>query len=178
MSNAPQIKSIVERVERLQEEIDGLNSDKSDIFKEAKANGYDVKALKTVIARRRKDPAELSEHDAIVETYLAALESGTAVATRARTKAPPPFPHRSPLRRASKHPRLRRPNPFLPSHTPNSPLSHPLTTAWTFQRRFDGRSNEFPLRPPLLRKAGGGAGFNTSRHRRSVSSRGRGEDFG
>lgn len=80
-----QLRSIVERVERVQEEIDGLNGDKSDIYKEAKANGFDVPALKTVIARRRKDPNKLAELNSLVETYEAAL--GTSVATRARTEA-------------------------------------------------------------------------------------------
>lgn len=79
-----QLKSFVDRIERLETEVKELNSDKSDVYAEAKSIGFDVKALKAVIARRRKDPAELSEHDAIVETYLAALESGTTVATRVR----------------------------------------------------------------------------------------------
>lgn len=80
-----QLRAFVERLERLDEEIKALNDDKRDIYAEAKGNGYDVKALKTIIARRRKDPEELTEHEAIVELYLAALgEAGTPVATRAR----------------------------------------------------------------------------------------------
>lgn len=83
MSTAPnQLRSFVERVERIEEEIKAGNDDKRDIFAEAKSQGFDVKALKTVIARRRKDPHELLEHDAIVETYWAALASGTRIATR------------------------------------------------------------------------------------------------
>jgi uncharacterized protein (UPF0335 family) len=80
-----QIRSFVERIEALETEIGELNSDKRDVYAEAKSNGFDAKALKAVIARRRKDPAEVTEHEAIVETYLAALESGTVPATRART---------------------------------------------------------------------------------------------
>lgn len=74
------LRNFVERIERLESEIKDLNDDKRDIYAESKSAGFDVKALKAVIARRRKDPAEVTEHDALVETYLAALESGTPVA--------------------------------------------------------------------------------------------------
>lgn len=77
-----QIKSIVERIERVNEDIKALNDDKRDIFAEAKSNGFDTKALKIVIQRRAKDPDELSQLEGIVETYEAAL--GTESATRAR----------------------------------------------------------------------------------------------
>lgn len=86
-----QLRSLVERIERLECEIAELNSDKRDIYAEAKATGFDVKALKAVIAYRRKDPTERQEHDAIVETYLAELagksSTGTVTATRARAPA-------------------------------------------------------------------------------------------
>ena len=60
---ADQLRSIVERVEAVQAEIDERNDAKAEIFTEARGNGYDVKALKTLIARRRKDPAKLAfEH--------------------------------------------------------------------------------------------------------------------
>lgn len=68
-----QLRSIVERVERLDEEIAGLNGDKKDIFAEAKANGFDVKALKAVLSIRRKEPSERSEHNAMVSLYLSTL---------------------------------------------------------------------------------------------------------
>lgn len=80
-----QLKAFVERVERIEEEIKAGNDDKRDIYAEAKSAGFDVKALKTVIARRRKDPSELTEHEALVETYEAAL--GTGSATRAPARA-------------------------------------------------------------------------------------------
>ena len=69
MSNS-QLKSIVDRIEAVQKEIDELNSDKRDIYAEAKSTGYDVKALKAVISYRRKDANERQEHDALVATYL------------------------------------------------------------------------------------------------------------
>lgn len=80
------LRNIVDRIESLEEEIKGLNSDKSDIYAEAKSNGFDVKALKAVIAHRRKDPKEVQEQTAIFQTYMTALESGTPIATRVRTR--------------------------------------------------------------------------------------------
>lgn len=80
------IRSYVERVERLNEEIKSLNGDKRDIYAEAKTNGFDVKALKVVVQRRGKDSDELAELESIVATYEAAL--GTEDATRARASAP------------------------------------------------------------------------------------------
>lgn len=67
------IKAYIERAERLNEEITALNGDKRDLFAEAKGNGLDVKALKTIINIRRQDANELAEHDTIVETYMQAL---------------------------------------------------------------------------------------------------------
>lgn len=85
MNTHDALKSFVQRIERVNEEIKGMNDDKRDIFTEAKSQGFDVKALKIVIQRRAKDPDELSELQAVVETYEAAL--GTPVATRARAEA-------------------------------------------------------------------------------------------
>lgn len=84
------IRSIVTRIERVDEDIKTLNDDKRDIYAEAKSQGFDVKALKAVVALRRKDAAELQEHNAIVETYLAALGSGTTIATRAPAREATP----------------------------------------------------------------------------------------
>ena len=82
-----QLEFFVKRVESIEGEIKAFNDDKRDIYAEAKSEGFDVKALKTVIARRRIDPAELSEHEAIVETYMAVLQGGTINATRARARS-------------------------------------------------------------------------------------------
>lgn len=68
-----QLRSFVERAERLDEEIAGLNSDKKDLFAEAKSVGFDVAAIKTVLGIRRKDPAKRSEHNAMVALYLSNL---------------------------------------------------------------------------------------------------------
>lgn len=68
-----QLKSIVERVERLNEEIKGLGSDRSDLFTEAKGNGFDVKALRHIIRIRAEDPNKRAEREAILETYMMTL---------------------------------------------------------------------------------------------------------
>lgn len=78
------IRSFIERIQRLEEEIKSINDDKSDIYAEAKGCGLDVKALKAAISYLRKDRTEAEEHDAIVAAYLLAFETGTGSATRVR----------------------------------------------------------------------------------------------
>lgn len=68
-----QLKAFVERIERLEEDKKAVATDIKDIYGEAKVNGYDVKALRHIIALRKLDMNERQEHEAIVETYLAAL---------------------------------------------------------------------------------------------------------
>lgn len=68
-----QLRAFVERVERIESDVKDLNSDKSEIYAEAKGNGFDVKVLKKVISIRRQDHAERMEQEAILELYLAAL---------------------------------------------------------------------------------------------------------
>ncbi len=71
-SNA-QLKSIVERIEAVNEQIKGLTDDRGEIFSEAKSNGYDVKALRRVIAIRKMEAGKHEEFENIVDTYLNAL---------------------------------------------------------------------------------------------------------
>lgn len=68
-----QLKSIVERIERLEEEKAGIANDIKDVFAEAKGNGFDVKALRSIIRLRKLDPNERQERETILETYLRAL---------------------------------------------------------------------------------------------------------
>jgi uncharacterized protein (UPF0335 family) len=70
---ADQLKSIIERIERLEEEKAGIASDIKDIFAEAKGNGYDVKTLRKVIQLRKKDAAERDEEEFLLDTYKRAL---------------------------------------------------------------------------------------------------------
>jgi uncharacterized protein (UPF0335 family) len=68
-----QLKAFVERIERLEEEKAAITDDIRDIYAEAKSNGYDVKALRTVVKLRKQDVNERKEQEAILETYLHAL---------------------------------------------------------------------------------------------------------
>ncbi|HWP27194.1 MAG TPA: DUF2312 domain-containing protein [Xanthobacteraceae bacterium] len=68
-----QLKAFVERIERLEEEKKAISDDIRDVYAEAKANGFDVKALRTIVRLRKLDLAEWQEQQAIVETYLHAL---------------------------------------------------------------------------------------------------------
>ena len=73
-----QLKAIIERVERLEEEKKAIADDIKDVYAEAKANGFDTKALRVVIRMRKEDADERKEHEAILETYLHALGMITA----------------------------------------------------------------------------------------------------
>ena len=68
-----QLKSIIERVERLEEDRAAIGSDIKDVYAEAKGNGYDVKALRAIVRYRKEDAQDRAEREAIFETYLAAL---------------------------------------------------------------------------------------------------------
>ena len=70
---AAQLKSIVERIERLEEEKKALADDIKDVYAEAKANGFDTKTLRTVIRLRKQDRAEREEQEALLDLYLNAL---------------------------------------------------------------------------------------------------------
>lgn len=70
---AAQLRSIVERIERLEEEKKGIADDIKDVYGEAKANGYDTKALRKIVALRKKDANEREEEEAILELYKNAL---------------------------------------------------------------------------------------------------------
>ena len=71
-----QLRAYVTRVENLEEEIAGLNGDKREIYAEAKSAGFDVPAIKKVIARRRKEPEKVEEEDLLVEVYERAINGG------------------------------------------------------------------------------------------------------
>lgn len=68
-----QLKAFVERIERLEEDKKSIAGDIKDVYAEAKSNGYDVKALRHIVALRKLDVDERREQQAIVDTYLAAL---------------------------------------------------------------------------------------------------------
>ena len=68
-----QLKAIVERIEHLEEEKKAIADDIRDVYAEAKGNGFDVKALRTILKLRKQDRDERQEHEALVELYMSAL---------------------------------------------------------------------------------------------------------
>ena len=68
-----QLRAIVERIERLEEEKKAIAADIREVYAEAKAMGFDTRVLRKVIALRRKDPHEREEEEAVMATYLHAL---------------------------------------------------------------------------------------------------------
>lgn len=68
------LRSFVERIERLEEEIKGLTDDKKDIYAEAKGEGFDVKILKEVVRLRKEDKKDRDERDSLLDLYLHAIE--------------------------------------------------------------------------------------------------------
>jgi uncharacterized protein (UPF0335 family) len=68
-----QLKAIVERIERLEEEKKSTSDDIREIYQEAKGNGYDIKALRTIVRMRKQDANERAEQESILETYMQAL---------------------------------------------------------------------------------------------------------
>ena len=68
-----QLKSIIERIERLEVEKAEVAEQIKDVFAEAKGNGFDVKVLRKVVRLRKQDKAKRQEEDAILDLYLSAL---------------------------------------------------------------------------------------------------------
>lgn len=69
------IRSFIERIEHIEEEIKALNEGKKDVFLEAKGEGFDVKVLKEIIRLRKQDKDERDEHESLLDLYLRAMES-------------------------------------------------------------------------------------------------------
>lgn len=67
------LRTIIERLERLEEDKQAVMTDMKEVFAEAKGEGYDVKILRKVIRLRKQDKAKRQEEDAILDLYLSAL---------------------------------------------------------------------------------------------------------
>lgn len=68
------LRSLIERIERLEEEQKALSSDIRDIFAEAKSAGFDVKIMRTIIKLRKMNAADRDEQETLLETYRRALD--------------------------------------------------------------------------------------------------------
>lgn len=73
MTTNNQLKSIIERIENLEEQKKDISNDIKDILNESKSNGFDTKAIKTVIKLRKISPQERKLSDEIINTYMASL---------------------------------------------------------------------------------------------------------
>lgn len=70
---ADQLRLLIERIERLEEEKKGIGDDIKDVYLEAKATGYDAKIMRQIVRLRKMAPHDRQEMEAILQTYLAAL---------------------------------------------------------------------------------------------------------
>ncbi len=70
---ADQLRSFVERVERLEEEKSEINDQKKDVLAEAKSAGFEPKIIRKLVSMRKKHKAEIEEEQALLETYMNAL---------------------------------------------------------------------------------------------------------
>jgi uncharacterized protein (UPF0335 family) len=69
-TSGQKLRLYIERVERLEEEIKGLNGDKSDVYQEAKSDGFDTATMKRIIKLRKMDASKRQEAEALLETYM------------------------------------------------------------------------------------------------------------
>src|SRR5215470_5006226 len=74
-----QLRTIVERIEHVEEEIRELTEAKKEIYQEAKGNGFDVKVLREVIQLRKQDQKQREEQDELLEVYLQAIKGPSRV---------------------------------------------------------------------------------------------------
>jgi uncharacterized protein (UPF0335 family) len=77
------IRSFIERIEHIDEEIKGLNEGKKEAFAEAKGEGSDVKVLREILRLRKLDREDREEHESLVDLYLRAMESASTPDVRA-----------------------------------------------------------------------------------------------
>jgi uncharacterized protein (UPF0335 family) len=73
-----QLKSLVERIERLEEEKKAIAGDIKEVYGEAKSMGFDTKIMRKVIALRKKDQGEREEEDALIQLYFSAIGAPAA----------------------------------------------------------------------------------------------------
>ena len=68
-----EIRSFIERVEFVEDEVKALAEGRAEVFSEAKSRGYDTAVLRKLIALRKKDPQDIAEEEALLELYREAL---------------------------------------------------------------------------------------------------------
>jgi len=70
---ATQLKQYIERIERIEEDLDGIKNDRKDVYSEAKAVGFDVKTLRQIIRLRKKDKDTRDHEDSMLDLYRTAV---------------------------------------------------------------------------------------------------------
>lgn len=70
---AGQLRALIERIERLEEEKKTISDDIKDVYAEAKGNGFDTKAIRTIVRLRKQDAQERQEAESILDLYMNAL---------------------------------------------------------------------------------------------------------
>ena len=78
-----QLRTIVERIENIEDEIKELTEAKKEVYLEAKGNGFDVKILREVIRVRKQDQKERDEQETLIEVYLQAIKGASSAAKAA-----------------------------------------------------------------------------------------------
>jgi uncharacterized protein (UPF0335 family) len=78
-----QLRALVERIERVEEEIKELTEAKKEIYLEAKGNGFDVKVVREVIRVRKQDQKKRDEQESLLDVYLQAIKGASRVAKAA-----------------------------------------------------------------------------------------------
>lgn len=71
--NSSQLRTIIERIERLEQDKADILADLKEVYSEAKGNGFDSKILRKIVRLRKQDAAKVSEEEAIMDLYLAAI---------------------------------------------------------------------------------------------------------
>lgn len=71
--SAQRLKSLIERIERLEEEKKTMGADIREVYSEAKSSGFDTKIMRKVIVLRRLEPAERQEQEALMQVYIDAI---------------------------------------------------------------------------------------------------------
>lgn len=87
---ATQLRSFIDRVERLEEERSALTADVREVYSEAKGTGFDTKIMRQVVRMRKLDKADFQEQDAILDLYLTALGM-RGPSSAAEDRDPPPL---------------------------------------------------------------------------------------
>jgi len=70
---AGQLRALIERIERLESDKKDISDDIKDVYAEMKGQGYDTKAIRTIVRLRKKDRNERQEEEAILDLYMSAL---------------------------------------------------------------------------------------------------------